>query len=123
MRSGYNLSAPNYLHRTVAPAKAGATSGSCPAPSPGDPSLRRDAACFWPDREPIATRDVLTDMTPPKTSCHLAEVKLRVGKRGRFRARIEIGSGGLLAIGALVSSILLSSAAIVIAAKRVPHQP
>ncbi|KQN37516.1 hypothetical protein ASG37_10770 [Sphingomonas sp. Leaf407] len=72
--------------------------------------------------DPIATGDVLIDMVPPTPSRHLAELRLRVGKRGRLQARIEIGNGGLLAIGALVSSILLSSAVIVVAAKRVPDR-
>ena len=46
-----------------------------------------------------------------------ATIKLRAGKHARVSARVEVTPTGLLAIGALVSSILLSSAVIVRAAK------
>ncbi|MEP9400786.1 hypothetical protein [Sphingomonas sp. VNH70] len=56
--------------------------------------------------------------TPVPHGPHRAEVSLRIGRRARLDLRVAIGSDGLLAIGALVSAILLSSAAIVVAAKR-----
>jgi hypothetical protein len=45
-----------------------------------------------------------------------ADVSLRIGKSIAFDARIT--SRGLLSVGALVSGILLSTAVIVVAAKR-----
>ena len=44
-------------------------------------------------------------------------LELRIGDRVRLSTRIEVTSGGLLAIGGMVSMILLSSAAIVRAAR------
>lgn len=49
---------------------------------------------------------------------HRARARIRLGKRTRFDARIEVTSGGLLAIGGLVSSILLSTAVLVHVAVR-----
>ncbi len=68
--------------------------------------------------------DVAPAMTNivPGSHRHSADLRLRIGKHGRFGARIEIGTAGLLAIGGLVSSILLSSAVIVAAAKRAPDR-
>lgn len=48
---------------------------------------------------------------------HQAEARLTIG-RGSVEARVEISSVGLLAIGALVSSILLSTAVLVGVAMR-----
>jgi len=56
--------------------------------------------------------------TPVAHGPHRAAVRLRLGRRARLDMHVAIGSDGLLAIGALVSAILLSSAAIVVAAKR-----
>jgi len=49
---------------------------------------------------------------------HRARATIRLGKRHRFDARIEVTSDGLLAIGGLVSSILLSTAVLVRVAVR-----
>lgn len=49
---------------------------------------------------------------------HRARASIRLGKRSRLDARIAVTSGGLLAIGALVSSILLSTAVLVHVAVR-----
>jgi hypothetical protein len=48
---------------------------------------------------------------------HRASIKLKIGRRSALRADVTISSSGLLAIGGLVSSILLSTAVIVRAAK------
>jgi anti-sigma-K factor RskA len=42
-----------------------------------------------------------------------ARATMRIGRHTRFAARVEVTSTGLLAIGALVSSILLSTAVLV----------
>lgn len=47
-----------------------------------------------------------------------ARARLRLGKHSRFDARLSLTSGGLLVIGALVSSILLSTAVLVHVAVR-----
>lgn len=47
-----------------------------------------------------------------------ARARIRLGKHSRFDARVSVTSGGLLAIGALVSSILLSTAVLVHVAVR-----
>ena len=49
-----------------------------------------------------------------------ATFSLRIGKRARMDAAVTVTDRGLLTIGALVSSILLSSAAIVWVARRRP---
>jgi hypothetical protein len=49
---------------------------------------------------------------------HHAAATVRAGKRARIGARVDITSGGLLAIGGLVSAILLSTAALVRVAVR-----
>jgi hypothetical protein len=54
----------------------------------------------------------------PWSARQRAEVSIRVGRRGALRASVEITPVGLLAIGAMVSAMLLSSAAIVDAALR-----
>ena len=46
-----------------------------------------------------------------------ARLTLRAGHKLRIRAAVRVTPAGLLSIGALVSSILLSSAAIVVAAR------
>ncbi|KZE10946.1 MULTISPECIES: hypothetical protein [Sphingomonas] len=46
-----------------------------------------------------------------------ADLTLRAGRKLRLRAGVHVTPAGLLSIGALVSSILLSSAAIVVAAR------
>ncbi len=42
-----------------------------------------------------------------------ADLEVRLGKRAGFALRVSVTPGGLLAIGGLVSAILLSTAAIV----------
>jgi hypothetical protein len=51
---------------------------------------------------------------PETQHAHLA---VRFGKKGRLRADVSVTPLGLLSIGALVSSILLSTAVIVRAAR------
>jgi hypothetical protein len=46
-----------------------------------------------------------------------ARLTLHAGRKLRLRAGVSVTPAGLLSIGALVSSILLSSAAIVVAAR------
>lgn len=58
-----------------------------------------------PHPEPTETRHV-----------HAAKVSIKIGKRTTFDASVT--TAGLLSVGALVSSILLSSAVIVAAAGR-----
>jgi hypothetical protein len=47
-----------------------------------------------------------------------ARLSLRVGRRARLTVRVDVTADGLLAIGALVSSILLSTAVLVGVATR-----
>lgn len=58
-------------------------------------------------------------MDAPKTNS--AAVPARAGK-ARLVARVRISNGGLLAIGGLVSSILLSTAALVWVSTAVPRR-
>lgn len=44
---------------------------------------------------------------------HRARIKIKIGRRSAFQADVAISSSGLLAIGGLVSSILLSTAVVV----------
>jgi hypothetical protein len=53
-----------------------------------------------------------------RDSVQHAGLALRIGKRTRLRADVSVTPLGLVSIGALVSSILLSSAVIVRAARR-----
>lgn len=64
----------------------------------------------------LAKRDA--DLVPAAVAGQAASVELRVGDRVRLAARVEMSTGGLLAIGGMVSMILLSSAAIVRAARQ-----
>ncbi len=57
---------------------------------------------------------------PPVTQ--RGKLSLRIGKRARLAVRVEVTSGGLLAIGGLVSSILLSTAVLVGAATGTPRR-
>ncbi|MBP0492946.1 hypothetical protein [Roseomonas indoligenes] len=52
---------------------------------------------------------------------HAAKLDLQLGQAISARAEVQISSGGLLAIGALVSSIILSVAPLVWAARRRPY--
>ncbi len=52
----------------------------------------------------------------PPASQHAA-LTLRAGRKLRVKAEVSVTPAGLLSIGALVSAILLSSAAIVVAAR------
>jgi hypothetical protein len=47
-----------------------------------------------------------------------AEVEIRLTRGASFRAHVDVSSGGLLSIAALVSSILLSTAVLVHVATR-----
>jgi hypothetical protein len=47
-----------------------------------------------------------------------ARASLRVGRRARFSASVKVTDRGLVAIGVLVSSILLSTAVLVRTAQR-----
>jgi hypothetical protein len=55
---------------------------------------------------------------PPHGGRQRAEVEISVTKNARLRARVDVSSGGLLSIAALVSSILLSTAVLVHVATR-----
>lgn len=61
------------------------------------------------------------DPEPPAPARHHARVALRVGRRVRMSAEIGITSAGIVSVAALVSSILLSTAVIVGAARRPPR--
>ncbi len=59
---------------------------------------------------------------------HRAKATIRIGRHTRLAARVNVTSPGLLAIGALVSSVLLSTAVLVrvsiregAKAKVIPH--
>lgn len=52
------------------------------------------------------------------TDASHAALTLRAGRKLRLRADVSVTPAGLLSIGAIVSAILLSSAAIVVAARR-----
>lgn len=56
-------------------------------------------------------------MASPIHEPQSARLTLRAGRKLRLRAGVDVTPAGLLSIGALVSSILLSSAAIVVAAR------
>lgn len=60
---------------------------------------------------------------PPRDRTQRAKLTFRVGKRTRLSARVEVTSEGLLAIGGLVSSILLSTAVLVRVAVREGKRP
>lgn len=49
-----------------------------------------------------------------------AQLAVRIGERTRVSAAVTVTSAGLLSIGAMVSSILLSTAMVVRAARRAP---
>ena len=56
-------------------------------------------------------------MPKPLLEPQSVDLTLRAGNKLRLRAGVSVTPVGLLSIGALVSSILLSSAAIVVAAR------
>ena len=58
---------------------------------------------------------------PSRPAVHRAEASVTFGKRAGMRASVEVTSGGILAVAALVSGILLSSAVIVRSARRPRH--
>ncbi len=65
-------------------------------------------------------------MGPLHDARHHARLKVRIGRRSIVRAELAIDTSGLLAIGAMVTSILLSTAAIVRVARASPgprHEP
>ncbi len=49
----------------------------------------------------------------PPAAHHRARATIRIGRHTRLSARIDITTPGLLAVGALVSSVLLSTAVLV----------
>lgn len=57
-------------------------------------------------------------MLTKKRSRQQAELELKLGKRSGLILRTQVTTGGLLAIGALVAGILLSTAAIVRATRK-----
>jgi hypothetical protein len=60
--------------------------------------------------------DIVEYETPQAETQH-AQLAVRFGRKGRLRADVTVTPLGLLSIGALVSSILLSTAVIVRAAR------
>lgn len=62
--------------------------------------------------------DANSNLQPATNS---AVLTLRVGK-ARFASKVRISNGGLLAVGALVSGVLLSTAVLVWAATGVPRK-
>ncbi|RKE45762.1 hypothetical protein C8J41_104135 [Sphingomonas sp. PP-CC-3G-468] len=75
-------------------------------------SLARNPRKVQPQRMKTPTHSERTKTT----NAPAAKVSIRIGKRTTFDASVT--SAGLLSVGALVSSILLSSAVIVAAAGR-----
>jgi hypothetical protein len=55
-------------------------------------------------------------MALPAAQPSRARVRLRIGKRARIDTWVEVTPAGLLAIGGMVATILMASAAIVVAA-------
>lgn len=61
-------------------------------------------------------------MQPTAAARQRARASLRLGRGVSAAARVDVTSGGLLAIGALVSSILLATAVLVRVAVREAHR-
>ena len=59
-----------------------------------------------------------SNSTPAKPVRQIGEISLRLGRNAGLDMRVKLTSGGLLAIGGLVSSILLSTAVLVAVAVR-----
>jgi hypothetical protein len=62
--------------------------------------------------------DARAGSIPPHGVRQRAEVEISFTKNARLRASVDVSSGGLLSIAALVSSILLSTAVLVHVATR-----
>lgn len=62
----------------------------------------------------VARKNIVPD---ERFASHRGRLALSIGKRTSLEVEVAITSGGLLAIGGLVSMILLSTAVIVRAAK------
>ena len=60
-------------------------------------------------------------MNEEKRAMQSASVDLRLGEHVALKAEVRVTPGGLLAIGALVSGIILSVAPLVWAARRRPY--
>jgi hypothetical protein len=60
-------------------------------------------------------------MNEEKRAMQSASVDLRLGEHAMLKAEVRVTPGGLLAIGALVSGIILSVAPLVWAARRRPY--
>ncbi|WBH17383.1 hypothetical protein [Sphingomonas radiodurans] len=67
---------------------------------------------------PQANLPALTTVPAPAPVYHRGKIALRIGRRTKLSVGVTVTSQGLLAIGALVSSILLSTAVIVSVAVR-----
>lgn len=67
---------------------------------------------------PETNPPVLTATPTPAPVYHRGKIALRIGRRTKLSVSVTVTSQGLLAIGALVSSILLSTAVIVGVATR-----
>jgi hypothetical protein len=63
----------------------------------------------------------MTDQRSHRPQANSATLVVRTGK-AKAAVRVKVTNGGLLAIGGLVSSILLSTAALVWASTRVAHR-
>ncbi len=64
------------------------------------------------------TTDAHVGSIPPHGDRQRAEVEISFTKNAGLRASVDVSSGGLLSIAALVSSILLSTAVLVHVATR-----
>jgi len=62
--------------------------------------------------------DARAGSIPPHGDRQRAEVEISFTEKARLRASVDVSSGGLLSIAALVSSILLSTAVLVHVATR-----
>lgn len=74
------------------------------------------------DGRPFAVRFSMTDANlKPSPEINSAVLSLKVGK-ARIVSKLKISNGGLVAVGGLVSGILLSTAVLVWASTGVPRK-
>ena len=66
-------------------------------------------------------RDIV--LVEPAHVPNRARLDIRIGKRGRVSAEVAVTNLGLLSIGGLVSSILLSTAILIRAAEKKRQDP
>jgi len=64
-----------------------------------------------------------TSKSPDRPSYQRARATLAIGRHARLSASVKVTSGGLLAIGVLVSTILLSTTVLVRTAVRESRRP